>query len=72
MMHGNAYHVGMEMKPRRKTTAADLIAQLQQLPPDTYVYVDIGYHDWGYSDYIQVVPSELGEAGAYYLQGIEG
>lgn len=54
-----------------KTTAADLIAQLQKLPPDTHVYVDVGYHDWGYSHHIEVVPSEHGEAGSYYLQGIE-
>lgn len=55
-----------------KTTAADLIAQLSKLPPDTPVSVDIGNHDWDTSHLITVEPISEDypdRAGEYHLNG---
>lgn len=56
------------------TTAGDLIAMLQKLPPDTHVYVDIGSYDWDQSHRIEVIPAPSDyrdKAGAYHLRGMD-
>lgn len=56
------------------TTAADLIAMLEKLPPETHVYVDIGSYDWSESHRIELMPAPdhyPEKAGAYHLRGLD-
>ena len=57
-----------------RTTAAELIEMLQELPPETHVFVDIGVFDWEVSDIIrpQKIEDERsvgGKVGAFHLTG---
>jgi len=57
------------------TTAGDLIAMLQKLPPETHVYVDIGSYDWSHSHRIELTETATDtypeKAGAYHLSGLD-
>lgn len=61
---------------KSRTTAGELIAMLSELDPDTHVFVDIGWHDWGHSDAIELIPVEDesvidGKTGAVHLCGLD-
>lgn len=59
-----------------RTTAAELIAMLSELDPDTHVFVDVGWYDWGDSntivlDLIAEGDYPTSKVGAVHLRGIE-